>query len=199
VEAEAIRITHKEGIALVDFDDLPPAMQAEYGWTPEKSAARKAAREAEAKRIAEEERMEEEELKRRSPKARAEAPPEPVRVVDEEKLKAETEEALRESRAEAARLRAQIDLERRGGAPATQEVAPGTAEPGVEAPAKPSENSPPRVSPPVSAVGTISSLIGEEKKAAGNRNLLIAACVSAAIVLLLFILSAGKSKKSGPR
>jgi type IV secretory pathway VirB10-like protein len=194
VEAEAVRISHREGAATVDFDDLPPAMQQEYGWTPEKSAARKAAREAEAKRIAEEERMAEEEAnpKKKKKAAEAKAEMQPERVVDEEKLKAETEEALRESKAEAARIRAEIERERKGGAAATKAPAEGEpiAEPLPVAGDKPGTT----VNRPVSAVGTISSIIGEEKTVTGNRNLLIAAGVSAAIVLLLFVLSAGKGK-----
>lgn len=190
VEAEAVRIAHKDGAATVDFDDLPPAMQQEYGWTPEKSAARKAAREAEAKRIAEEERMAEEEAnpKKKKKAAEAKAEMQPERVVDEVKLKAETEEALRESKAEAARIRAEIERERNGG------KTPTGGEPIAEPLPVLSENAGTTVIRPVSAVGTISSIIGEKKAVTGNRNLLIAAGVSAAIVLLLFLLSAGRGK-----
>ncbi|MEQ1852850.1 MAG: hypothetical protein ABMA01_14825 [Chthoniobacteraceae bacterium] len=194
VEAEAVRISHREGAATVDFDDLPPAMQQEYGWTPEKSAARKAAREADAKRIAEEERMAEEEAnpKKKKKAAEAKAEMQPERIVDEAKLKAETEEALRESKAEAARSRAEIERDRNGGKVPPKAAAAGepVAEPLPVAEGKPGTT----VNRPVSAVGTISSIIGEEKTVAGNRNLLIAAGVSAAIVLLLFVLSAGKGK-----
>ena len=48
VEKEGVRIIHSNGTAAIDFDELPPALQAQYGWTPEKSAARKTARDAAA-------------------------------------------------------------------------------------------------------------------------------------------------------
>jgi hypothetical protein len=57
VEREGVRIIHRDGTAYLDFDVLPSALQKQYGWTPEKSAARKAARDAaaEVKRKASEE------------------------------------------------------------------------------------------------------------------------------------------------
>jgi cobalamin biosynthesis Mg chelatase CobN len=48
VEREGVRIVHRDGTAFLDFDVLPSALQKNYGWTPEKSAARKAAQKAEA-------------------------------------------------------------------------------------------------------------------------------------------------------
>lgn len=48
VEREGVRITHRDGTAFLDFDELPSTIQKQYGWTPEKSAARKATRTAEA-------------------------------------------------------------------------------------------------------------------------------------------------------
>ena len=54
VESEGVRITHRDGTAFLDFDALPSALQKQFGWTDEKSAARKAARAAvvEQQRIA---------------------------------------------------------------------------------------------------------------------------------------------------
>jgi hypothetical protein len=194
VEADGVRITHREGIAMVDFDDLPAAMQQEYGWTPEKSAARKAAREAEAKRIAEEERMAEEEPKRKKAEeaakaAAANAKPDEAPAAGGVKLDPVTDEDVKASMAEAARLRAEIDSERN-----PKKAKAGAAESPAAPPARETVEKPVIPPPPPSPVGTISSIIGEEKAATGNRNLLIAAGVSAGIVLLLFILSIGKDK-----
>ena len=43
VEREGVRIVHSDGTAYLDFDVLPSALQQQYGWTAEKSAARKSA------------------------------------------------------------------------------------------------------------------------------------------------------------
>lgn len=43
VETTGIRVTHRNGIAFLPFDNLPKDLQAKYGWTAEKSAALKAA------------------------------------------------------------------------------------------------------------------------------------------------------------
>lgn len=48
VERDGVRIVHRDGTAFLDFDELPAALQTQYGWTAEKSAARKAAKTAEA-------------------------------------------------------------------------------------------------------------------------------------------------------
>jgi len=50
VERDGIRITHRDGVAYLDFDELPYPLQQKYGWTEEKSAVRKAARAVEAER-----------------------------------------------------------------------------------------------------------------------------------------------------
>ena len=50
VEKDGVRIMHRDGSAFLDFDTLPIALQKQYGWTAEKSAARKAERAAEAER-----------------------------------------------------------------------------------------------------------------------------------------------------
>jgi hypothetical protein len=44
VESDGVRITHRDGVALLDFDTLPFSIQRQYGWTEQKSAERKAAR-----------------------------------------------------------------------------------------------------------------------------------------------------------
>lgn len=48
VERDGVRVVHRDGTAFFDFDVLPSALQKQYGWTAEKSAARKAAQKAEA-------------------------------------------------------------------------------------------------------------------------------------------------------
>jgi hypothetical protein len=50
VERDGVRVVHRDGTAFLDFDDLPSAIQKQYGWTEEKSAARKSARAAEAEK-----------------------------------------------------------------------------------------------------------------------------------------------------
>ncbi len=50
VEKDGVGIMHRDGTAFVDFDDLPLQLQKQYGWTDEKSTARKAQREAERQR-----------------------------------------------------------------------------------------------------------------------------------------------------
>ena len=44
VERDGVRIMHRDGTAFLDFDVLPSALQKQYGWTADKSAARKAAK-----------------------------------------------------------------------------------------------------------------------------------------------------------
>ena len=50
VEKDGLRIMHRDGTAFLDFDTLPVALQKKYGWTAEKSVARKAEKAAEAER-----------------------------------------------------------------------------------------------------------------------------------------------------
>lgn len=54
VERDGVRIMHRDGTAFLDFDELPSVIQKQYGWTAEKSVARKADRTAaaEAQRLA---------------------------------------------------------------------------------------------------------------------------------------------------
>lgn len=59
VESDGVRITHRDGVALLDFDTLPFSIQQQYGWTEEKSVERKAARAAamEKRKLAEAEAL----------------------------------------------------------------------------------------------------------------------------------------------
>jgi len=88
VEREGVRIVHRDGAAFLDFDVLPSALQQQYGWTPEKSAARKAAQkaEADAQRIAGENA-------RRAEDERAAAVAEAQRIADENARRAQLREA----------------------------------------------------------------------------------------------------------
>lgn len=54
VERDGVRIMHRDGTAFLDFDELPSAIQKQYGWTADKSATRKADKSAaaEAQRVA---------------------------------------------------------------------------------------------------------------------------------------------------
>lgn len=54
VERDGVRIMHRDGTAFLDFDELPSTIQKQYGWSQQKSEARKAERTAaaEAQRIA---------------------------------------------------------------------------------------------------------------------------------------------------
>ena len=192
VDADGVRITHREGAALVDFDDLPPAMQAEHGWTPEKSAARKAVKAAEAKKIADEERMIEEAPKRKAEEeaAKERAIEDKKRAVDLAAAKLDTEAALKDSLAEAAKLRAEIDAARKG--------AKGGAKTEVETPSVPVAEVIPsaagRAASAVSRVGTVAALLEEEKTTDFNRNVAIALGVVSFIAILLFFLPSSKNK-----
>ncbi len=200
VEAEAVRITHSEGTALVDFDFLPPAMQAEYGWTAEKSAARKAAKEAEAKRLAEEERMIDEAPKRRAMEAEAKRKAEEDALMAVERAKRKIENAAFEAESAtaqkdlidaASKARAEIDRERAkaagkgGDVPVATVLGDGTED--LETPA-------PRniVMPPF---GTVSDAIGGQPSIFQNRKLWIGAGIGFAIVLILFMLPSSAPKK----
>lgn len=48
VDRDGLRISYRDGVASVPFDDLTIEWQNRYGWTPEKSAALKAEKDAEA-------------------------------------------------------------------------------------------------------------------------------------------------------
>jgi uncharacterized membrane protein len=88
VERDGVRVVHRDGTAFFDFDVLPSALQQQYGWTPEKSAARKAAQkaEADAQRIAGENA-------RRAEDERAAAVAEAQRIADENARRAQLREA----------------------------------------------------------------------------------------------------------
>lgn len=206
VENESIRITHTEGIALIDFDDLPPAMQAQYGWTPEKSAARKAAREAEAKRIAEEERMLEEEPKRKAAEAAAAKKAEEERIAAEERARRKMENAEFEKEsataqkdliAEAARVRAELDAERERakrkarGEPEPEPVAAVVPDSSTAATQKPNV-----VLPPFS---TVSSVLAEESMWTKHKNLWIGVGIAVLVVIILFLIPSGGAKKARRR
>ncbi|MEQ1858460.1 MAG: Ada metal-binding domain-containing protein [Chthoniobacteraceae bacterium] len=51
VEVNGLRISHADGAGLMDYDDLPGSLQKAYGWTDEKSKARRVARQEEAQRL----------------------------------------------------------------------------------------------------------------------------------------------------
>jgi archaellum component FlaD/FlaE len=209
VEAEAIRIAHSEGIALVDFDELPPAMQLEYGWTPEKSAARKAAKEAEAKRIEEEERMIDEAPKRKAAeelaKKRAEEEKEAaaaraVRAADEAKRRAADPEEQKDLVAEAAKARAEIDRERARAKLKPGEVLPDEAPSAI--PVATIDPPAPKKNVVQLPFGTVSSLL-EEKSAGGKLRDIwttypkstIGVGVAAVVVIILFLLPSGGKKR----
>jgi hypothetical protein len=48
VDRDGLRITYRDGVASIPFDDLTSEWQTRYGWTPEKSAALKAEKAAAA-------------------------------------------------------------------------------------------------------------------------------------------------------
>ena len=122
VLADAVTVTHSEGTALIDFDFLPPAMQAEVGWTPEKSAARKAAKEAEMKRIADAEKEADEAPMRAAEEDRIAAEEKAKRKVENAAFEAEIAKATAEQIAAAAKLREQLDRDRKGLPPLAEEV-----------------------------------------------------------------------------
>jgi len=200
VEAEAVRITHSEGTALVDFDLLPPAMQEEYGWTPEKSAARKAAKEAEAKRLEEEEKMLEDAPKRKRMEAAARKKAEEEKQMEEERAKrkianaafeAESGTAQKDLIEAAAKARAELDAERAKGklkpgeAPVAEVLKEG------EEPEDRSEQRRTITMP----FGTVSDVIGGESSIFQNRKLWIGVGVGLAVVLILFLMPSSAPKK----
>lgn len=209
VEGEAIRITHSEGTALVDFDELPAAMQAEYGWTPEKSAARKAAREAEAKRIEEEERMideapkrkaAEELAKKRAEEEREEAAARAMRNANEAKRKTEDPDEQKDLVAEAAKARAEIDRERNKAKQKPGEVVPD--ETINDIPVATIEPPAPKKNIVQLPFGTVASAMQDDGLGAKlrdlwtkQRTLSIAVGAGALVVIVLFLLPTGKKKK----
>ena len=162
VEAEGVRITHREGTAFVDFDFLPPAMQLQNGWTPEKSAARKAARDAETKRIADEERMKEEEPKRLAAEAAAKerAVMEKANAESAARAKVDAVEAQKDLMAEAAQARAEIDRDRSRARSGTKPLAVPVAEPIAEAKEKAEVTESPveRAKPAMLPAGSVAAL-----------------------------------------
>lgn len=202
VEAEAIRITHSEGTALVDFDFLPPAMQAEYGWTPEKSAARKAAKEAAIKKEEEEERMIAEAPKRKAMEEAAKKKAEEEKQMAEERAKRKIENAAFEAEsanaqsdlvAAAAKARAELDRERKGikGNPEQVPVAAvlGDAVKEVTESPAPKRNV---VTPPF---GTVSDVLARENPLLQNYKILIGIGIGVVVVVILFMLPSSGPKK----
>lgn len=202
VEAEAVRITHSEGTALVDFDFLPPAMQAEYGWSAEKSAARKAAKEAEIKRLEEEEKMLDEAPKRKAMEAEAKKKADEDRVAADERARmrlensefeAETEKAQKELLDAAAKARADIDRERGGKMPKPGEVPVATIV--EETPADASTQTAPRVTIVTPAVGSVADAIGRENPLLENPKVWIGLVVGLILVVVLFMMAGGNKPK----
>ena len=202
VDAEAVRITHSEGTALVDFDLLPPAMQTEYGWTPEKSAARKTAKEAEAKRIADEEKMIDEAPKRKAMEEAAKRKAEADQLAEEERAKrkianvafeAESATAQSDLVAEAAKARAELDRARKGDKGKTDEVPVATvlgdaANENTEAPG-------PRRNVITPAFGTVSDVLGSGTSIFQNYKVWIGVIIGFVVVVILFMLPSGAPKK----
>lgn len=194
VEAEGVRITHREGTAYVDFDFLPPAMQLVHGWTAEKSAARKAMRDAEAKRIADEERMKEEEPKRLAAEAAAKE-----RAIKDKAdagaaamAKIDAVEAQKDQLSEAAQARAQIDRDR---AMAKLGLKP-TGEPAPDAPAPSEVTESPGSSQrsDVLPAGSVAALFEEPKPTGLNRNIAIGLGIASFVVVALFMMASGRNK-----
>lgn len=205
VEADGVRITHREGAAFVDFDYLPPALQLESGWTPEKSAARKAAKEAEAKRIVDEERMIADEPKRKAEEAAAKE----RAIMEKEgaeamaRAKIDGLEAQKDLIAEAAKARAEIDRDRRAAKGGPKEAAVPVAVPIAETPVKvekteKTESTKIAARPAISPVGNVAALVEGEKTTVLNRNIAIGLGIASAVVVLLFLLPSSKPKVRVP-
>lgn len=204
VVGEAVAVTHSEGTALIDFDYLPPAMQAEVGWTPEKSAARKAAKEAEMKRIADAEKEAEEAPKRAAMEAAAKKKAEEDRIAAEEKAKRKIENAGFETelakteeqqKAEAAKMRERMDRERKGLPPLPEDVpvAVVVADKGKQA------EEPPAPAPKKTALtpglGSVSDAIVNENSLLQNPWVWIGIVAGLIVVVILFMLPSGNRTK----
>lgn len=201
VVGEAVSITHSEGTALVDFDLLPPAMQAEYGWTPEKSAARKAAIEAAKKKEEDEEKMIAEAPKRKAMEEVARNKAEEDKLADEERAKRKVENAAFEAEsataqqdllAAAAKARAELDRERKGIKGVVEEVP--VAEIISEKPVDVKE-APAVVRKPIApGIGSVSDAIVTQNPLLQNPKVWIGFIVALIITVILFMLPSNKTK-----
>ncbi len=192
VEAEGVRISHSEGAEVIDFDDLPAEIQQQYGWTPEKSAARKAeraAKAAEKKRIEDEKRWIEEEPKREAAEAAAKerALKEKAEAEAAARRKVEDAAAQKEMVAAAARARAEIDRERGKAVPMKNGIP--VAEMLPAAPDK-SESPPSNDIPPP---GSVAAALAE-KPSPWNRTLLITCGIAIVLVVVVFCLPSNRDK-----
>lgn len=202
VEGEAVRITHSEGMALVDFDFLPPAMQAEYGWNAEKSAARKAAKDAEKKREEDEEKMIAEAPKRKAMEEAAAKQAEEDKLAAEARAKrkmenagfeAESAKAQEELIAAAALARAELDRERKGikeksdPVPVAAVVAEKPVSAAPEAPAPVRKTITP-------GIGSVSDAIVTDNPILQNTKVWIGILVGLIITVVLFMLPSNKTK-----
>ncbi len=199
VVGESVSITHSEGTALVDFDFLPPAMQAEYGWTPEKSAARKAAIEEAKKKEEEEERMIAEAPKRRAMEEAARKKAEEDKIAEEERAKRKIENAAFEAEnataqqdliAAAAKARAELDRERKGSKGDAVPVAEVISDKEAEGAATSSATKK-TITP---GLGTVSSAIVKQNPLLENPKVLIGIGVGLVITVALFLLPSNKPK-----
>ena len=206
VVGEAVSVTHSEGTALIDFDFLPPAMQAEYGWSAEKSAARKAAKEAEMKRIADAEKEADEAPKRAAMEAAAKKKAEEDRIAAEEKAKRKVENAAFESEvaktteqqiAEAAKLREQMDRERRGLPPKADDV-PVAAVLGDKV-KEITEPPAPKKTVITPGLGSVSDSIVKENLLMQNPWVWVGIVAGLIVVVILFMLPSSNRTKLPPK
>lgn len=202
VVGDAVTVTHSEGTALIDFDYLPPAMQTEYGWSPEKSAARKAAKEAEVKRMADAEKEADEAPMRAKMEEKAKKKAEEDRVAGEEKAKmkvenaafeAETAKTADEQLAESAKIRAALDRERKGLPPIGEAVPVATV---VEDKVKETkEPAPVKRTSITPGIGSVSNAIVNENPLLQNPWVWIGIVVGVIIVVILFMLPSSNRTK----
>ena len=202
VLADGVTVTHSEGTALIDFDLLPPAMQAEVGWTPEKSAERKAAKEAEMKRVADAEKEADEAPMRAAKEAAAKKKAEEDLAAAEEKAKRKAENAgfeaelaktTEQQMAEAAKLREQLDRERRG-LPPLADAVPVAAVIGAKGKETPEPPAPKKlvITP---GLGSVSDSIVNENPLLQNPWVWIGIVLGVILVVVLFMLpSASRTK-----
>ena len=206
VLADAVTVTHSEGTALIDFDFLPPAMQAEVGWTPEKSAARKVAKEAEAKRMADAEKEADEAPMRAAKEAAAKKKAEEDLIAAEEKAKRKVANAGFESElaktteqqmAEAAKLRERMDRERKGLPPIEEAVPVATVlgDKGKEAQEPPS----PKRATITPGLGSVSDSIVNENPFLQNPWVWIGIVIGLIVVVVLFMLPSANRTKLPPK